>query len=279
MTINCKGNLIDLTTPKVMGIINVTPDSFYDGGQNNSVPNAVTQARTHIEAGATLIDIGGYSSRPGASEVSETEEIARVIPVIEAILAVFPSALISVDTFRSQVVKEAIAKGAALVNDISGGQADEAMFKTVAEAGVPYILMHMRGTPQTMTQRTKYTNVTREVLYYFSEQIAKARKVGINDIIADPGFGFAKTREQSFELLKNLELFKTLNIPLLAGLSRKSLIYKTLEINASEALNGTTALNTIALYKGASILRVHDVKEAVECVKLHEMLCGVDNYI
>lgn len=275
MTINCKGNLIDLSTPKVMGIINVTPDSFYDGGKNYTLDDAIIQARTHIEAGATFLDIGGYSSRPGASEVSQTEEIARTIPVVEAISAVFPSIPISIDTFRSEVAKEAIVKGAALVNDISGGQADEAMFKMVAESGVPYILMHMRGTPQTMTQFTQYKDVTRDVLYYFSEQLAKARAAGISDIIADPGFGFSKTREQSFELLKNLEFFKTLGIPFLVGLSRKSLIYKTLETQASEALNGTSALNSIALYKGASILRVHDVKEAVECVKLYEMLSGV----
>ncbi len=275
MTINCKGNLIDLSTPKVMGIINVTPDSFYDGGKNYTLDDAIIQARTHIEAGATFLDIGGYSSRPGASEVSQTEEIARTIPIIEAISAVFPSIPISIDTFRSEVAKEAIVKGAALVNDISGGQADEAMFKMVAESGVPYILMHMRGTPQTMTQFTQYKDVTRDVLYYFSEQLAKARAAGISDIIADPGFGFSKTREQSFELLKNLEFFKTLGIPFLVGLSRKSLIYKTLETQASEALNGTSALNSIALYKGASILRVHDVKEAVECVKLYEMLSGV----
>lgn len=275
MTINCKGNLIDLSTPKVMGIINVTPDSFYDGGKNYTLDDAIIQARTHIEAGATFLDIGGYSSRPGASEVSQTEEIARTIPIIEAISAVFPSIPISIDTFRSEVAKEAIVKGAAFVNDISGGQADEAMFKMVAEAGVPYILMHMRGTPQTMTQFTQYIDVTRDVLYYFSEQLAKARAAGISDIIADPGFGFSKTREQSFELLKNLEFFKTLGIPFLVGLSRKSLIYKTLETQASEALNGTSALNSIALYKGASILRVHDVKEAVECVKLYEMLSGV----
>ena len=251
-----------------MGIINVTPDSFYDGGKTFSEDEILKQAEKMLADGATFLDVGGYSTRPGAEEISEKEEIDRVVKAIIVILKKFPDALISIDTFRSEVVKAAIEAGGALVNDVSGGTLDTNMYKTVAKLKVPYIMMHMRGTPKTMAKLTDYENVTLEVLKDLSEKIALARAEGINDIIADPGFGFAKTREQSFELLRNLELFKNLDIPLLVGVSRKSFVYKTLEINPKEALNGTTALNTIALLKGASILRVHDVKEAVECVKL-----------
>jgi dihydropteroate synthase len=272
MTINCRGNLIDLSSPKVMGIINVTPDSFYDGGKTFSEKEILKQAEKMLSEGATFLDIGGYSTRPGADEISETEEIKRVAGAIESILKKFPETLISIDTFRSEVAKKAVEAGSAIVNDVSGGILDNEMYKAVAKLKVPYILMHMRGTPKTMTKLTDYKNVTVEVLKDLSEKIALARDEGINDIIADPGFGFAKTREQSFQLLNNLELFKNLEIPILVGLSRKSMIYKTLETSAENALNGTTSLNTIALLKGASILRVHDVKEAVECVKLFENL-------
>lgn len=271
-TINCKGRLIDLSTPKVMGIINVTPDSFYDGGNTFSLKSILTQADTMISEGAAFLDVGGYSSRPGATEVSEKEELERVVPAIEAIVNEFSEVPISVDTFRAKVAKAGIDSGAAIINDISGGQADETMFKTVAALKVPYVLMHMRGTPQTMLNQTNYTNVTRDVLFYFSERIAKAKEAGIADIIVDPGFGFAKTRPQSFELLNDLEQFKLLNCPILAGVSRKSMIYKSLDVIPSEALNGTTVLHTIALQKGASILRVHDVKEAMECILLLEQL-------
>ena len=275
MTINCRGNIIDLSVPKVMGIINVTPDSFYDGGKTFSEKEILKQAEKMLSENATFLDIGGYSTRPGATNVSENEEIKRVVSAIESILKKFPAALISVDTFRSEVAKKAIENGAALINDVSGGTLDAEMFKTVAKLKVPYILMHMRGTPKTMTKLTDYKNVTVEILKDLSEKIALARTEGINDIIVDPGFGFAKKREQSFEILNNLELFQNLEVPILVGVSRKSMIYKTLETSAENALNGTTSLNTIALQKGANILRVHDVKEAVECVKLWGEVCGV----
>ncbi|MEM0518567.1 dihydropteroate synthase [Aequorivita flava] len=271
-TINCHGTLIDFSVPKVMGIINVTPDSFYDGGKSFTEDEILKQAEQMQAEGATFLDIGGYSTRPGADEISESDEIERVVKAIKIILKNLPNALLSVDTFRSAVAIKAVEAGAAIVNDVSGGTLDARMYKTVAKLKVPYILMHMRGTPKTMAQRTDYNNVTLEVLKHLSEKIARARAEGIHDIIADPGFGFAKTRQQSFQVLNNLELFQNLGIPVLAGISRKSMIYKTLETNVENALNGTTVLNTVALLKGASILRVHDVKEAVECVKLFQNL-------
>jgi len=261
-----------------MGIINVTPDSFYDGGKTITTEEILRQASKMLSEGATFLDVGGYSTRPGATEISETEELERVIPAIETLTTEFPEAIISVDTFRSAVVKEAIQEGAAMVNDISGGKMDPEMFSIIAQLQIPYILMHMRGTPQTMSTQTDYDNVTREVLLYFSERIALAQKAGINDIIADPGFGFSKTRKQNFELLQELELFKQLEIPFLIGISRKSMICKTLKVTTNEALNGTTALHAIALIKGASILRVHDVKEAVECITLIENLKVLPNF-
>lgn len=272
MTINCKGTLVDLSTPKVMGILNITPDSFYDGGAFKTDKDILTQAEKMLAEGAAFLDMGGYSSRPGAVDISIDEEISRVIPAIELVLKHFPETLISIDTFRSTVAQKAVENGAAIINDISAGKLDENMMPTVAQLQVPYIMMHMRGTPQTMKTLTDYKNVLTEVLSYFSERIATARALGINDLIADPGFGFAKTIDQNFELLSQLELFKNLDIPLLAGLSRKSMIYKTLNTTPQQALNGTTALNTIALMKGAIILRVHDVKEAVECVALVKKL-------
>ena len=274
-TLNCRGNLIDLSVPKVMGIINVTPDSFYDGGKTFSEKEILKQAERMLSEGATFLDVGGYSTRRGAEEISETEEIRRAVEAVECILKRFPEALISVDTFRNEIAKKAVEAGAAIVNDVSGGTLDAEMHKTVAKLKVPYILMHMRGTPKTMAKLTDYKNVTIEVLKDLAEKIALARAVGINDIVADPGFGFAKTREQSFQLLNNLELFQNLDVPILVGVSRKSFIYKTLETSAENALNGTTSLNTIALLKGAKILRVHDVKEAVECVKLRSEVCGM----
>ena len=261
-----------------MGIINVTPDSFYDGGKTVTTEGIIDQADKMLSEGATFLDVGGYSSRPDATKVSETEELKRVIPAIETLIAEFPEVIVTIDTFRSAVVKEAIQVGAAMVNDISAGKMDPEMFSTIARLQIPYILMHMRGTPQTMSAQTDYNNVTREVLLYFSERIALARKAGINDIIADPGFGFSKTRQQNFELLKELELFKQLEIPLLIGISRKSMIYKTLMVTPKEALNGTTALHAIALLKGVSIMRVHDVKEAVECINLIENLKVLPNF-
>ena len=268
MTINCKGNLIDLTTPKVMGILNVTPNSFYDGGKYKTETEILYQAEVMLDEGATFIDVGAYSSKPNAEFVSETEELERIIPVVNLLLKHFPEAIVSIDTFRSEVAKAAIENGAALINDIAAGNLDERMMETIAHYKVPYVMMHMRGNPQTMQTLTQYDNVVKEMILYFSEKVAKARSFGINDLILDPGFGFAKTTEQNYEILQKLELFQMLELPILAGVSRKSMIYKLLNTNAQEALNGTTVLNTIALTKGAAILRVHDVKEAMECVTL-----------
>ena len=268
MTINCKGQLIDLSTPKVMGILNVTPNSFYDGGKFKSESDILNQVGKMLNDGATFIDIGAYSSKPNAEFVSEEEEISRIIPIINIILKHFPNTLISIDTFRSQVAELSIQNGASLINDISAGSLDEKMFEVIAKYNVPYIMMHMRGTPQTMQSLTNYENIVKEILFYFSEKVAKARSFGINDLIVDPGFGFAKSTNQNFEVLQKLELFQFLELPILVGFSRKSMIYKTLITSSNEALNGTTVLNTISLNKGASILRVHDVKEAVECVTL-----------
>lgn len=272
MTINCRGTLIDLTLPKVMGILNITPNSFYDGGKYTNEKQCLAQVEKMLFEGATFIDIGAYSSKPSAEFVSETEEIARLVPAVQLILKHFPEALISVDTFRANVAKAALDAGASIVNDIAAGSLDEQMMQTVAEFQVPYIMMHMKGNPQTMQSLAQYDNVTKEVLFYFSEKIAQARSFGINDLIIDPGFGFAKTIGQNFELLSHLELFERLQLPILVGVSRKSMIYKTLGTTAESALNGTTVLNTIALQKGSNILRVHDVKEAIECVKLHQNL-------
>ena len=272
MTINCKGKLIDLSSPKVMGILNITPDSFYDGGKYSNDTAILKHVELMLNAGATFIDIGANSSRPGAAHVSEKEELNRVLPVLDLVLKSFPETLISIDTFRSNITKQTIEAGAALINDISAGKLDENMLPTVAELHVPYIMMHMKSTPQTMQQNTQYENLVKEVLFYFSERTALAKSLGIVDLIIDPGFGFAKTLEQNYELLNNLELFKMIETPVLVGVSRKSMIYKKLGTTANEALNGTTVLNTIALQKGASILRVHDVKEAMETIKLVESL-------
>jgi dihydropteroate synthase len=267
-SITCKGQLISLETPIIMGILNLTPDSFYDGGKYRDENAILEQAALMNSEGATIIDLGAYSSRPGADHITEEEELNRLLPIIELLLKRFPKLLLSIDTFRANVARRAINAGAALINDISAGKMDKNMLSTIAELQVPYIMMHMRGTPQTMKTLTHYDNLVKEVLFYFSERVAHARALGINDLIIDPGFGFAKTIEQNFELLHKLELFKILDLPLLAGLSRKSTIYKTLDLEPSEALNGTTVLNTIALMKGASILRVHDVKPARETIKL-----------
>ncbi len=270
MTINCKGQLIDLSTPKIMGILNVTPNSFYDGGKFTLSENGLSQVGKMLEEGATFIDIGAYSSKPNAEFVSQEEERSRILPVVQGILKQFPDALLSIDTFRSEIAALCIENGAAIINDISAGNLDEKMMEVVAKYNVPYIMMHMRGTPQTMQSQTNYENIIKEMLFYFSEKVNKARSLGINDLIIDTGFGFAKTLEQNYEVLQNLELFQMLDLPLLAGISRKSMVYKPLGLTANEALNGTTVLNTIALSKGANILRVHDVKEALECITLYE---------
>lgn len=270
MTINCLGQLIDLSTPKVMGILNLTPNSFYDGGQFNSDTSILNHVAKMIDEGATFIDLGANSSKPKADFVSEEEEIARLLPVVELILKHFPDTLLSIDTFRSEIARMSLENGAAIINDISAGALDEKMFEIIARYQVPYVMMHMKGTPQTMTSLTQYEDVVKEILFYFSEKIAKARSYGINDLIVDPGFGFAKTLEQNYEVLQKLELFQNIELPILVGISRKSMVYKVLNTSPDEALNGTTVLNTIALTKGASILRVHDVKEAVESIKLYE---------
>ena len=271
-TINCKGTLIDLSTPKVMGIVNVTPDSFFDGGKLTNSDEIVGQVEKMLHDGATFIDLGGYSSKPGAEFVSETEELNRVIPIVKLLIEKFPDILLSIDTFRSEVAKQAVENGAAIINDISSGLLDEKMLETVAKLQVPYIMMHMKGTPKTMQSLANYEDLLKEMYFYFSERIAKARSFGLNDIIIDPGFGFAKTIEHNYELLQNLELLQFHELPILAGISRKSMIYKTLETSAEEALNGSTFLHAFCLQKGANILRVHDVKEAVECVKLSQAL-------
>ena len=272
MTINCSGNLIDLTTPKVMGILNVTPDSFYDGGRHKGTSAILQQTEKMIEEGASFIDIGAYSSRPGAEFVSEEVELGRVVPIVSKIVKHFPEAVLSIDTFRSTIAQICIDEGAALINDISAGNLDPEMMPTVARNKVPYIMMHMKGTPQTMKELNIYKNLVEDISFYFSEKIALARALGIYDLIIDPGFGFAKNVTQNFELLQKFDLFKTFDAPILAGISRKSMIYKTLKTDASHALNGTTALHMVALQKGANILRVHDVKEAVECVTLFQKL-------
>ena len=270
MTINCKGQIIDLSTPKIMGILNITPNSFYDGGKYSLENNAIAQVEKMLKEGATFIDIGAYSSKPNAEFVSEEEELNRIIPVVKTLIKEFPESLLSIDTFRSTVAQECINNGAALINDISAGSLDEKMMGVIASNNVPYIMMHLRGTPQTMQDQTNYEHIINEILTYFSDKVNKARSLGINDLIIDPGFGFAKTTDQNYEILSNLEQFKMLELPILAGVSRKSMIYKTLDTSPEEALNGTTVLNTIAITKGATIIRVHDVKEAMECVKL----CG-----
>ena len=272
MTINCKGQLIDLASPKVMGILNVTPNSFFDGGKYKTESVILSQVERMLTDGATFIDVGAYSSKPSAEFVSEKEELNRIVPVVNLILEKFPDSLISIDTFRSEVAKVCLENGAAIINDISAGNLDDKMLETIAKYNVPYIMMHMRGTPQTMQTMANYDNIVKEMLFYFSQRIAEARSLGINDLIIDPGFGFAKTLEQNYEVLRKLGLFEMLELPLLAGFSRKSMIYKTLHSTAEEALNGTSVLNTIALTKGAKILRVHDVKEAMECVTLFNKL-------
>mgnify|MGYP003642422887 FL=1 len=272
MTINCNGKLISLDQPKIMGILNITPDSFYDGGKYKDESSILNQVEKMLNDGATFIDVGAYSTRPGALEVDEAIELKRILPIVSLILQKFPKTILSIDTFRSKVAKECIGNGAAIINDISSGLQDDKMLPTVAKLNVPYIMMHMRGTPQNMQQHTDYDDILKEVLSFFSERLVTARALGIKDIIIDPGFGFAKNLHQNYELLNQMEVMKIIEHPLLAGISRKSMIYKTLDTTADQALNGTTALHMVCIQKGANILRVHDVKEAMECVKLYEQL-------
>jgi len=271
-TLNCGGKLIDLSTPQLMAIINVTPDSFYDGGLLKNEKNLLSHAEQMLKEGAAIIDVGGMSSRPGSTPVAEDEELGRVIPAITAIHKNFPTAIISVDTWRSVVAKEAVVSGASMVNDISAGTLDPPLWQSVAALKVPYVLMHMQGNPMTMQQEPFYEDVLKEVVDFFKIKILELNAIGIHDILLDPGFGFGKTVEHNYQLLQGLSTFGIFGLPLLVGVSRKSLICKVLKVNPDKALNGTTALNTIALLKGASILRVHDVKEAKEAIELTEEL-------
>lgn len=273
MTLNCNGRLIELDIPKIMGVLNITPDSFFDGGKYQNDGEILKQTEKMLKEGADFIDIGAYSSRPGADHISIDEEKKRLIPVLQLISKNFgKDVLMSVDTFRSEIAELAIENHAAVINDISAGMLDKNMFDVISKHHVPYIMMHMKGNPQNMKTLAEYTDVVLEVKKYFSERLALARKKGITDIIIDPGFGFAKNISHNFEMLKKFNLFKSFKLPVLCGISRKSMIYKTLNIQAKDALNGTTALHSIALAKGANILRVHDVKEAKECIKLYEAL-------
>jgi dihydropteroate synthase len=269
-TLNLKGKILDLSTPAVMGIINLTPDSFYSNSRMSTVEQALLEAERFLNEGAKFIDIGAYSSRPGAEDISISEELKRILPVVDAIHNNFQEAIISIDTFRAEVARETINAGAHLINDISAGELDEAMFQTIADLNVPYLIMHMKGTPQNMKQQAEYTDITLDVVSYFIKKVESLRKLGINDLMIDPGFGFAKNLDHNYELLAHLEDLKIFGLPILVGVSRKSMVYKPIGGSAKEALNGTTILNTLALTKGANILRVHDVKEAMECITLIE---------
>lgn len=268
--INCRGRLLDLSTPRVMGIINVTDDSFYRASRSTKLAEALQRAEAMVQQGAALLDVGGQSTRPGAQPVSEEEELKRVLPVLEALCTRFPDVIVSVDTYRARVAAQAIAAGAALINDISAGRLDEALLPLVARLKVPYVLMHMQGTPQTMQQHPTYGNVVEEVFRFFSDRLATLYSLGIYDVIIDPGFGFGKTLRHNYTLLKHLKTFSTLGCPLLVGISRKSMVYKPLGLNADVALNGTTALHVLALQGGARLLRVHDVAEAMQVIRLQE---------
>lgn len=268
MTINCAGKLVDLSTPKIMGILNVTPDSFYDGGVHNSDKKILKHVEKMLNDGAVFIDIGAYSSRPNGINIDENEELNRVVPALELVNNKFPETIISIDTFRSKVAETCLNSGASIINDISAGEMDKKMMEIVGKYKVPYVMMHMKGNPQNMMNKINYDKMLKEIIQYFSKKINQAISHKINDIIIDPGFGFAKDVNQNFDLLNNMDILKILEKPMMVGISRKSMIYKSLQTNAKESLNGTTVLNTISLIKGASILRVHDVKEANECVKL-----------
>jgi dihydropteroate synthase len=272
LTLNCRGRLLSLDEPVVMGILNVTPDSFFDGGRYNSADDALRQAERMLEEGAAIIDIGGMSSRPGSEFIGVEEELQRVLPPIEAVASTFTEAIISIDTVRSQVARRAVEAGAAIVNDISAAAFDDAMYPTVAELGVPYILMHMQGSPKTMQRNPEYEDVVREVLDFIIAEVGKLRSLDVKDIVIDPGFGFGKTVEHNYQLLKQMHVFGLTELPILAGLSRKSMINKVLNTKPEDALNGTTALNMVALQQGAKILRVHDVRPAVETIKLWQQL-------
>ncbi len=272
-SINCNGTLVSLEKPIVMGILNVTPDSFYDGGKHSDIEKIKQQISKILSEGAKIIDIGAYSSRPGAKHISEKEELSRLIPVLELINKDYPDTIISIDTFRANIAEISIRDyNVSIINDIASGDMDDAMFGVIAKYNVPYIIMHMQGNPQNMQQNPGYDNVVNEIIDYFVKKISELKLLGVHDIIIDPGFGFGKNLEHNYEILNKLEDFKVLELPLLAGLSRKSMIYKFLDCTPKDALNGTSVLNTLAISKGASILRVHDVKEAVEAIKLYEKM-------
>ena len=272
-SININGELLDFSTPLVMGILNVTPDSFYSGSRKQSEEEIVSRVCQILEEGGKIVDIGGQSTTPTSTLIPAKEELKRLEPTLRLIRKEFPNTILSIDTFYSEVARPAVEKyGVNIINDISGGQIDDNMFETVARLNVPYILMHMRGTPQTMQQHTRYDNFIQDILYYFSEKLSKLNLLGVNDIIIDPGFGFSKTTDQNYQLMAYLKYFNIFDVPILVGISRKSMIYKLLECTPQESLNGTSALNTFALLSGANILRVHDVKEAVECVKIVEKI-------
>lgn len=272
MTINCSGRLMDFEVPKVMGILNCTPNSFYDGGKYKTETDFLNQTEKMLTEGASIIDLGAYSTQPNAPFVSEEEEINRILPAVSVIVKHFPEVILSIDTFRAEVAKQCIENGAVIINDVSAGFLDDKMFEVVGNYKVPYIMMHMKGTPQNMQKFTDYDDVMKDMMYYFSERIETAKQHGIVDVILDPGFGFSKTLNQNFEVLNKLELLNEFNLPVLSALSRKSMIYKLLETEPSDVLNGTTVLHTISLMKGAKLLRAHDVKEAVECVKLTQKM-------
>jgi len=274
MTINCNGRLIDLNEPKIMGILNTTPDSFFDGGSSESINLVLEKIDKYLNDGADIIDIGGYSTKPNAKVISEQEEIDRTIPFIEAIVKQHPDIILSIDTFRGNVAKKAINAGASIINDVSGWELDDNMFDAIKELNVPYILMHMKGNPETMQKKTSYNDITLEVNEYFSQKIEKLKAAKVNDIILDPGFGFAKNLEQNYELFSKMEALGFNQFPLLVGISRKSMIYNLFNTTAQEALNGTSVLNMVALQKGAKILRVHDVREAKETLKIYNALKG-----
>ncbi len=269
-TLNCRGKLIKLEQPIVMGILNVTPDSFYDGGKYSNIELIKNQIKKMLDDGATIIDVGAYSSRPGAKHINKNEELCRLVRVLEIIQNNFPETIVSVDTFRADIADKMIRDfGVAIINDISAGEMDKNMLDVIAKHDIPYIMMHMQGTPQNMQQSPKYKDITIEIIEYFSKKIEHLKKLGIHDIILDPGFGFGKTLDHNYELLNKLDHFRLFELPLLTGISRKSMIYKLLNCLPHEALNGTTVLNTLALSKGASILRVHDVKETREAINLY----------
>ncbi|AXE21070.1 dihydropteroate synthase [Runella rosea] len=273
-TLNIGGKLLDLSTPQVMGIMNITPDSFYSESRVNQLDEAYKKAERMLSEGASILDLGGHSTRPGADAVSEQEERKRILPVVEMLCKHFPNAILSIDTFRASVARQAVEAGAHIINDIAGGNLDPQMFETVAALNVPYILMHSRGTPQTMKDLNQYEDLVTDVLQELQAKIYQLQQLGVKDIVADMGFGFAKNADQNYVLLNELRSFQALNVPILAGVSRKSMIWRKLNITPDQSLNGTTVLNTVALLNGASILRVHDVKEAVEAVKLVGLLHG-----